>query len=218
MGRTLIPRFRVELDFAGLKDADRHTMAAAIGTAAATSPLCAANATMAASAAAIVKKDGALAQVNTTVVNDKQKLRTDLVTEASARGDFDGEVRTYVALTQGDAKSPGDIHNNGLVALVRTPATQVPPAAPAQIDVIIPKRGHGRAIASVHETGTERAKYAAQSSLDPFGPTTWSQLGTGMGKTRTVTGASGTKVWVRFATVRGQLQSDWSVPVLITIP
>jgi hypothetical protein len=41
---------------------------------------------------------------------------------------------------------------------------------------------------------------------------------TGHGKQRTVTGAPGTKVWVRFATVRGELQSPWCTPVLITLP
>ncbi len=55
----------------------------------------------------------------------------------------------------------------------------------------------------------------AQSSLDGI---TYAQLGVGHGKTRVVTGASGTKVWVRFAMVRGQQVSDWSIAVLVTIP
>jgi hypothetical protein len=46
----------------------------------------------------------------------------------------------------------------------------------------------------------------------------YSPLGLGRGKTRTLTGASGTKIWVRFAMVRGELQSAWSTPVLVTIP
>ena len=48
--------------------------------------------------------------------------------------------------------------------------------------------------------------------------TTWSPLGLGYGKTRTILGASGTKVCVRMATIRGELQSDWCTPVLVTIP
>jgi hypothetical protein len=47
---------------------------------------------------------------------------------------------------------------------------------------------------------------------------TWTQLGVSQGKTRVVTGASGAKIWVRFAMVRGSLQSDWSIPVLVTLP
>jgi hypothetical protein len=39
------------------------------------------------------------------------------------------------------------------------------------------------------------------------------------GKQRKLTGyATGTKLWVRFATVRWGMQSDWCTPVLVTIP
>jgi hypothetical protein len=68
---------------------------------------------------------------------------------------------------------------------------------------------------SVHETGKTRRKYVAQESVDGI---TWTALGVGQGKTRVVTGASGAKIWVRFATVRGEVQSDWCTPVLVTIP
>jgi hypothetical protein len=60
-----------------------------------------------------------------------------------------------------------------------------------------------------------RHEYAAEQSLDGV---TWEQLGLGHGKTRVVTGASGTKVWVRFATVRAGGKSEWSTPQLVTIP
>ena len=86
---------------------------------------------------------------------------------------------------------------------------------PTQIDTRFPKVGHGKATVSVHETGTTRHQYAAEQSLDGI---TWTQLGVSHGKTRVVTGASGTKVWVRFAMVRGTLQSDWSAAAIITLP
>ena len=35
---------------------------------------------------------------------------------------------------------------------------------------------------------------------------------------RRLSGKSGTSVWVRFALMHGQLQSDWSAPVLVTFP
>jgi hypothetical protein len=90
-----------------------------------------------------------------------------------------------------------------------------PLLAPDAIDVKPPKKGHGRMTVSVHETGKTRHQYVAEQSPDGV---TWSQLGNGRGKTRVITGASGTKVWVRFALVRGQAQSDWSTPYLVTIP
>jgi len=50
------------------------------------------------------------------------------------------------------------------------------------------------------------SKFGAQVSVDPIGPTTWQDLAS-TGKRRTVTGhPSGTLVWVRFRTVRGQAQ------------
>jgi hypothetical protein len=58
----------------------------------------------------------------------------------------------------------------------------------------------------------------AQSCLDPLASNTWQQLGVGLGKRRVVTGNPGTKVWVRFAMVRAGMQSDWSIPILVTIP
>jgi hypothetical protein len=54
-------------------------------------------------------------------------------------------------------------------------------------------------------------------SPDPIGPSTWAVI-PGTGKSRRLTGKSGTSVWVRFALVHGQLQSDWSNPVLVTFP
>ncbi len=119
---------------------------------------------------------------------------------------------------ENSATSAADLHTVGLVNRPPPPAKKLPPEVPAAINTIIPKTGHGKATVSVHETGTTRQQYVAQWSPDPFGPNTWAPLGVGYGKTRAVTGVSGTKVWVQFATVRGQLQSAWSTPILVTIP
>jgi hypothetical protein len=86
---------------------------------------------------------------------------------------------------------------------------------PASIDVKTPRVGHGKIRATVHETGGSHHPYAAEQSVDG---TTWTALGAGRGKSRMITGASGAKIWVRFAMVRGELQSDWCTPVLVTIP
>ena len=218
MGRSLVQRFHVLLDLTTLDDTARHQLVASIAAAAPASALVAANPAMQASIAALSTKDTALTQSNSAVVLDKQKLKTDIATEAVARNNLDGELRNLATLTENNAKSPADVQ--GLSFVYRPPAvaTKLPPPVPAQINVKMPKSGHGKAVAVVEETGPTHYDYVAQSSPDPVGPTTWAALGLGYGKTRTVTGASGTKVWVRFATVRGQLQSDWSTPVLITIP
>src|SRR5262249_47043867 len=122
---------------------------------------------------------------------------------------------TFVTLTTNSAKSPADVHNAGLSPAPPRPARNTPPEVPQQIDVRFPKKGHGKAVAIVHETGPTPRKYVAEQSVDGIN---FTPLGVHQGKTRTVTGATGAKVWVRFAQVRSGLQSDWSVAVLITLP
>ena len=48
-------------------------------------------------------------------------------------------------------------------------------------------------------------------------PTSFSSL-PGNGRSRKLSGASGTKVWVRFARVFRNQQSAWSAPVLVAFP
>ena len=100
---------------------------------------------------------------------------------------------------------------------VRPGRPPAPPLVPPTVDVVLGRKGGGKARVSVHETGKTRRRYAAQSSPDPVGPGTWSPL-PGAGKSRRLSGKSGTSVWVRFALMHGQEQSDWGTPVLVTLP
>src|SRR5262249_3315920 len=152
---------------------------------------------------------------NKAVADDHQKLRADLAAEAQDRTDLQGELRTYAALLVGGAKTPGDGEQGGLPSAPPRPPRNTPPPVPQQHDQVIPKTGHGKLKVAVHETGTYKGKYVAEQSLDGVN---YTQLGVGQGKTRVVTGAPGTKVWVRFAQVRAGLQSAWSVPIMVTIP
>ena len=86
---------------------------------------------------------------------------------------------------------------------------------PTVINTRPPKTGHGKTTVAVEDPGPSRHQFTAQQSVDGI---TWTALGIGYGKTRVVTGASGAKIWVRFAMVRGQQVSDWSTPILVTIP
>ena len=95
----------------------------------------------------------------------------------------------------------------------RTKGQLTPPEA---IDIKSTKV-RGQFTASAREVGKIRWQYAAELSPDPVGESTWTTL-TGYSKSRRVTGPSGSKVWVRFARMNGQVQSDWSTPVLVTIP
>jgi hypothetical protein len=197
---------------------DRHNLVAGIKLVAPTSPVVMNNAPMEASLNSLLIKDQALSASNTKVAGDKQQLKADTAAETTCRSDFDGELRTYVTFAENGSSTPADLHSTGLPPLAPRVTKTTLPEVPEAIDTTFPKKGHGKATVSVHETGKTRRQYVAQWSADPITATSWAQLGVGQGKTRVLTGATGTKIWVRFATVRSGMQSDWSAPILVTIP
>ena len=215
MGRTLVARYLATQDFSTLTDAETHDLVAAIKTASKTSTLVLNNPPMATSAAALLTKDATLVTANTAVSDDRTKLKTDLGTEALARADLHGELRTYATFASNLAKSLADLQGTGVNDRAPRAPRGTPPPVPGAIDSKPPAKGHGKLVVSVHETGSTRYLYVAEQSADGL---TWAPLGIGRGKTRTLTGASGTKIWVRFAAVRGQLQSDWCIAQLVVIP
>ncbi len=215
MGRTLIPRYPAAAEVSTFSDAELHELAANIVTSGKTSPIVLGSTTLQTTIATLATDDASLTTANKTVEADKNQLRGDISAEAQVRSLVVGAVRSVVTAVTNVAKSPADLHAAGLPAAPPRPPANQPPTVPVQLDVTSPKTGHGKAKVTVYETGGTRHAYAAQQSADGI---TWTQLGVGHGKTRMVTGASGTKVWVRFAMVRGQLQSDWSVAVLVTLP
>ena len=102
----------------------------------------------------------------------------------------------------------------GFVPLADTPAPEGPPSPPEALLVKTGKQ-HGKATVSVAAKGYQ-GSFAAQVSPDPIG--TWTAL-PGRGKSRKLSGyATGTKLWVQFASVRRGVQSAWCTPVLVTIP
>jgi hypothetical protein len=214
MGRRLVPRFLAAVDFSGYSDTDLHTLASDINTASTTSALVLNSQPMQECVGRLATKDTTLTKGNKKVDDDRQALHADIAAEAVARTDLQGEIRTFVVLVENVAKSPADVHGAGLKSRFATPKGQAP-TVPQQIDNKPPKKGKGKTTVVVHETGPTRHQYVAESSLDGI---TWAQLGVGHGKTRVVTGPSGTKVWVRFAMVRSGIQSDWSTPIMVTIP
>jgi hypothetical protein len=215
MARTLT-RFHIGLGLKLLTDAGRTETLTAITQLAPTSQIYIGSPAIQTSFTSLVKKGAVLKVNNDAVATDKQKLKSDTTAETAARTDFDGELLTLATLTETNAKAATDVTAMGFK--LRGPAPpKLPPAPPDSIDVKLPKRGHGKLTVSAHETGTARRHYVAEWSPDPIGPNTWSPL-VGTGKSRTVTGASGTHVWVRYATIRGQVQSEWGTATLVTIP
>jgi hypothetical protein len=215
MGRSLIPRCPAAAQVSSFSDAELHELASNIVTSGKTSPIVQGSTTLQATVAALATDDASLTTANKTVEADKNQLRLDVTAAAQARSLVVGGVRSVITAVTNVAKSPADLQAAGIPPAPPRPPANQPPTVPAQIDVTYPKTWHGKARATVFDTDPTRYAYVAQQSADG---TNWTQLGVGHGKMRTVTGASGTKVWVRFAMVRAQLQSDWSAPVLVTIP
>jgi hypothetical protein len=216
MGRSLVPRYLTGLLLSTLNDNQIHSLAGDIALAAKTSSLVQGSTTMQTCVAAIATKDTALATQNQSVADDHVKLRIDIASEAVARTDVLGEIRTYSTLVGNGAKSYADVHAAGLPPPAPRAPRNTPPTVPVLIDNKPPAKGHGRTTVSVGDLGAEKRQFIAQQSVDAG--VTWTQLGVGHGKTRLVTGPSGTKVLVRFAMVRSGLVSDWSVAIRVTIP
>lgn len=145
----------------------------------------------------------------------KATLETNIDDEATAQTSLVGSLTALGLLVQSNAKSDADISGIAYKARGKVKLPRVTPDAPDAIDITTPPGAKGFATAAVHETGKTRGRYAAECATDPSGP--WTEL-PGTGKARKVTYPSGTKVWIRFARVRGQLKSDWSAPVLVLIP
>jgi hypothetical protein len=203
------------LEFRTLDDATRSSLVAGIQKVAPQSPLAQIPA-VATSLTALGKKATSLASAIGAVAADHKQLKQDQTTRDVARVVLDTELDTLRKLVANNAANASDITGMGFLVLDPATTTRTKPAAPGEVLVRLEKKP-GRARVSVYEIGGLRGRYVAESSPDPIGPATWSPL-PGNGKQRLITGPSGTKVWVRFAQVRYGLQSDWSVPVLVTLP
>jgi DNA invertase Pin-like site-specific DNA recombinase len=140
----------------------------------------------------------------------------DLAAQNDGRNANDRSLLLVRALTESGAKSVGDIASMAFVARQGRPAA--PPLVPPEsIDITMGKKGHGKVKVAAHELGKTRRQYAAQMSPDPVAAGSWVSL-PGAGKSRWLTGKSGTSAWVRFALMHAGAQSDWCTPVLVTFP
>jgi hypothetical protein len=209
-------RLRIALNLATMTDADLLKLVVAIVALAPQSALIGIPA-IATSVAAVTTKGATFKAAEDAVTADEEKLHNDKIARLAARGAVENEVTSLAGLVGTNAKDATQVAGMAFEVRATPVVATAPPAVPEQIDVVTPKKARGHVKAVVHETGKTRGRYAAQWSPDPIGAGTWAAL-PGTGKSRTITGASGTRVWVQFARVRGQLQSAWSAPVLIVLP
>jgi hypothetical protein len=172
---------------------------------------------IAASYAALVAKNTTLGGLVAAVVADDKQLKADTAARDLAYNAVLLELTSLKSLVMSNATSPADITAMGFTLLNSAKASQTRPDPPVAL-IVKPGKVHGKARVTVQETGTTRGRYVAEASPTPITPTSWAPL-PGNGKQRKLSGyPSGTQLWVHFAQVRYGLQSDWSTPVLVTIP
>jgi hypothetical protein len=208
-------KLHIELDFAQLNDTDRANLLAGIQQLGPQSPLFAANPIIQTAVASLGQAGAALKTAEDAVTVDESKLQLDKVARDDARAKFDKALVLLKNLVENDAHTEADV--TSMSFKLRGPkASKSPLTAPQGILVRLGKV-HGQFTVSAKDTGTQK-HYAAEISPDPVGPASWTGL-PGSGKARTVTGyKSGMVVWVRFATLSKQQQSDWCTPVSVTVP
>jgi hypothetical protein len=215
--KTVRRRFHVQMNLRTVDDQWRFDTIAKITQNAPQSQLFAAIPAIQTAVAALGPLGAAFKTKSDTVAADRAKLAIDLDAEVNARSDVDAALLTIKSLFENNAKSDDDLTAGGLQR--RNPksssALLLPPES---VDITFPKKLRGQFTASAHQTGPGRALYAAQLSTDASTEASWVDL-KGTGKARKVTDhKSGSQVWLRFARLSGQDQSDWGTPVLVTVP
>jgi hypothetical protein len=210
--------FRVLLDLHAL-DADEKVRADVVGALLKQAPqsqLYKNNPTIQAELANLSTTYDTFTQSGTKAAASKAQHVLDIAAHDDARVANNKSINMLRRLSENGATSLKDLQEMAFVGYQGRPPA--PPIEPP--DVVMPKlgkKGSGKAEAVVQETGRTRQRYAAQWSPDPITPTSWEGL-PGYGKSRKLSGKSGTSVWVRFALIRSGKQSEWSVPILITYP
>jgi hypothetical protein len=204
-------RFRIALDTHLLDDLTRGNLAASIQKVA---PQSALNKIpeIAASVAALGKKAATLKADNEAVASDEKQLKNDITARDASRTAVDLELTALKSLVVRDAQTEADITAMGF-SLITTARSRAKPDAP----IVVSKMTKRTRVMHVVVAGKVHGNFVAEASTDAT-PTTWMPL-VGTGRSRALVAyASGAKVWVRFAQVRYGLQSDWSTPILVTIP
>jgi len=213
MTTKVLARWRAALNMRLLTDASRGTTLAAIQKVAPQSTLLA-NPAIAASYDALVKKGLALATSVSSAAAIKQQLVIAASLRDTARNAFDLELLALASLVQSSATSAEDLTGMGFTLFSLARASKAPPDPPTGALVVKTGRAHGKASVSVPRPGNP-GRFAAEVASDPAGP--WASL-PGTGRRRQLSGATGTQLWVRFATVRFGMQSGWCTPTLVTLP
>jgi hypothetical protein len=213
MPTQVLSKWRAALNIRLLTDASRGTLLASILKVAPQSTLMS-NAAVAAAYAALTTRGATRATNVAGAAAARQQLTISVNLLGTSRGAFDLALLALAGLVSANATSADDLTGMGFTLFSLTKPSRTPPDPPVGALIVTMGRAHGKARVTVPRAGNG-TRFAAEVSNDPIG--IWSSL-PGTGRQRKLSGATGTRLWVRFATVRFGMQSDWSTPVLVTLP
>jgi hypothetical protein len=215
MTTEAMPRWRAALNLYLMDDLERAATLAAIQKVSQGSVLISIP-TIAASLTALGTKGAALTTNIANVAASSKQYKASLTSRDLSRRSFDLELETLKQLVENQATSGGDVTSMGFALFVASKLSKGPPEPPASL-IVRTGKAQGKARVSVAQRGYQGV-FVAELSVDPITPTSWTSL-PGVGKQRKLSGyASGTRLWVHFASVRNGMQSAWCTPVLVTIP
>ena len=211
------PKILVHLLFdpASMTPAELDTAVATVMGNAPNSPLYKANATIQAAVTEVGKLAGVFKTATLAVAATEGLLGSERETLASSAATVDRGLILLKDLVENKAITAEQASAVGFV--VRQAFSKGDPiAAPDGVKVKASKT-HGSFAVTAYDL-RKRIHFAAQISVDPIGPNTWTDL-PGNGKRRKLRGyPSGTLVWVRFAALRGQTRGLWGTPVSVNVP
>jgi hypothetical protein len=216
MTRRKTEVIHVLLDLDSLDEASRDALIAGVLEMAPQSPLYLNDPRLQEQVAGLAKSQVAYKAAMQTAAASAAQHVSDVTATFRAQTVVNKSLRFLRMLVQTYATSVGDVQSMAFVPYDGPPPPP-PLEPPDSIDVRPGPKLSGRATVSAHYTGKTRRCFEVDVSPNPATDTSW-QRAPGSGKSRKLTGESGTSVWVRFALVRGQRQSAWGTPVLITFP
>jgi hypothetical protein len=207
-------RIHIRLDLRDLDDEKRDAFVTSLEDLAPESPLYLADATVQESVADLLAAGGGLSAARDALNRTLAQLAADRTNVSEARDAFDRKLVLLKTLVETRSKNGAGV--SSMCFVWRGPMVRHPLAVPEGA-VGKPGKAHGQVIFAVAGDRVRR-RYAGEYSTDQGDPVTWTRMD-GDGKTRKLSGlTSGTRVWGRFATVRGHDQSDWCTPAAVIVP
>jgi hypothetical protein len=216
VGKKTSELIHLELDLSNTDDAKRANLIASIQTNAPNAAVYAKSPAIQALVTSLIAAGKTLTSASAILSGTRGLIVTQESAELEARVAVDKDLLSLKTMVETNAADDADAAACGFKVRVKAVAPGAP-LVPLGVKNVR-RKARGQVTMSAEAARPQDTHFAAQVSVDPIVPaTSWINL-PGFGKERTVTYPSGTLLWFRFATMRGQTQSAWCTPVSVTVP